>query len=294
MDADTRAKTPVGQIDGGLRIVVQMRARADEQGCRGSWAQCGSTTCRRPARPVPVVLGAGLLCTTGLLLFGELQKLEWMNGREQTRSSSMGKKVDHKSKQPCEFSHKQIKQITNNFDKALLLGSGGFGTVYKGIFENGREIAVKVLKFTSETDIKDFRKELENLRNFKHQNLVDLVGFCNESEQEVVEYDGKQVIAEKLHMALCLEFVPNGSLTKHISAECAGLNWPTRYKIIKGICDGLKHLRQGPEFLLWHLDLKPDNILLDNDMIPKIADFGLSRLLHDENTRKTINFRGSW
>ncbi|CAM0877754.1 unnamed protein product [Alopecurus aequalis] len=96
-----------------------------------------------------------------------------------------------------------------------------------------------------------------------------------------------------MHAALCFEYVHNGSLRDHISDECRGLDWHTRYKIIKGICEGLKYLREGLDFSVWHLDLKPENILLNDKMIPKIADFGLSRLLCEENTRKTINTFGT-
>ncbi|KAM0849892.1 hypothetical protein ACQ4PT_053439 [Festuca glaucescens] len=203
----------------------------------------------------------------------------------------MGKKVDHKSDQLCEYTYEQIKQITNNFNKAQLLGTGGFGTVYKGICEDKRVIAVKVLKNTTAIDSKDFQNEFENLSRFKHQNVVELVGFCNESHKVEAEFEGNPVIAEEIHRVLCFEYVCNGDLTKYISAdECSGHNWQFRYRIIKGVCDGLQFLRHG---LLWHLDLKPDNILLDENMIPKIADFGLSRLVCDESTRKTMNVSGT-
>jgi serine/threonine protein kinase len=78
-----------------------------------------------------------------------------------------------------------------------------------------------------------------------------------------------------------------------LADESKGLNWPERYKIIRGICEGLKYLHAGLEFPIMHFDLKPDNILLDQEMVPKIADFGLSRLFGEENTRRTITALGT-
>uniref|UniRef100_A0ACD5WRH4 Uncharacterized protein n=1 Tax=Avena sativa TaxID=4498 RepID=A0ACD5WRH4_AVESA len=143
-------------------------------------------------------------------------------------------------------------------------------------------------------DGKEFLKEFRNLRGLKHQNVVELVGFCNESKEVVAEYEGKQVVATQIHTALCFEYVRNGSLRKHISDEYTWLNWLTRFNIIKGICQGLKYLREGLKSPVMHLDLKPDNILLDQAMVPKIADFGLSRLFGEENTIKTISSVGTF
>uniref|UniRef100_A0ACD5U3G9 Uncharacterized protein n=1 Tax=Avena sativa TaxID=4498 RepID=A0ACD5U3G9_AVESA len=195
--------------------------------------------------------------------------------------------------EPSKLPYKLIKQITNDFGKERILGSGGFGTVYKGVHENRGEIAVKVLHNISGLDDQEFHKEFDNLRGLKHPNIVELVGFCSESEEELAVFEGKQVTAERLRMALCFEYVHNGSLSKIISDEKTGLTWHTRYKIIKGICEGLKYLREGLEYPIMHFDLKPDNILLTKSMVPKIADFGLSKLFGQENTRKTMSSAGT-
>nr|XP_051222642.1 cysteine-rich receptor-like protein kinase 40 [Lolium perenne] len=196
--------------------------------------------------------------------------------------------------EPSNLPYKLLKQITNDFDKERILGSGSFGTVYKGVHENHGEIAVKVLHKITGLDDKEFHKEFDNLRGLKHPNVVELVGFCNESEEELVLFEGKQVTAERLRLALCFEYVQNGSLKKLITDENTGFTWQTRYRIIKGICEGLKYLREGLESPIMHFDLKPDNILLDKSMVPKIADFGLAKLFGEENTRKTMSPAGTW
>jgi coatomer subunit beta' len=89
----------------------------------------------------------------------------------------------------------------------------------QGTCENGEQIAVKVLMNMSGIDNKEFQKEFENLKRLKHQNVVELVGFCNEAEKVIVEHKGKQVVADKMHTALCFEFVCNGSLANHISGN---------------------------------------------------------------------------
>ncbi|KAL6599884.1 hypothetical protein ACP70R_045535 [Stipagrostis hirtigluma subsp. patula] len=183
---------------------------------------------------------------------------------------SMGLKSENENKMDGEFSrHKRLKitlqdcspepdhlpleylrEITNNFSDEHLLGRGGFGNVYKGVAQNGDLIAVKKLMST-----------MPGIRDRQ---------FENESER-----------------LLCLEYLPKGSLREHLSDESSGLDWNTRYKIIEGICYGLHYLHTEwkANTPIIHMDLKPPNILLDDNMVPKIADFGLSRLFGEEQTR---------
>ncbi|CAN6361268.1 unnamed protein product, partial [Urochloa humidicola] len=113
-----------------------------------------------------------------------------------------------------------------------------------------------------------------------HPNVVQLVGYCSETEEKLVLHNGKYVYAEKSERLLCLEYLRKGSLCNHVSDASSGLDWDTRYKIIEGICNGLHYLHEEwqPSTPIIHRDLKPANILLDDNMVPKIADFGLSRL----------------
>jgi len=186
------------------------------------------------------------------------------------------------------LSLKYLREITNDFSNERLLGQGGFGRVYKGVLANGDTIAVKKLTWTmSGLQDKQYENEASHLMRLKHQNIVQLVGYCSETEKELVLHNGKYVYAEKSERLLCLEYLPNGSLCKHLSDASSGLDWDTRYKIIRGICYGLHYLHEEwqPGTPIIHMDLKPANILLDDNMVPKIADFGLSRLFGEQQTR---------
>ncbi|CAM0878532.1 unnamed protein product [Alopecurus aequalis] len=203
---------------------------------------------------------------------------------------------EHTGDEPSKQPYQLIKQITNDFHESRILGKGGFGTVYKGVYDDGREIAVKVLHNTitsGRLPDKEFQKEFDNLRKLKHPNIIKLVGFCNETEQQLLVVHGEKVPVDCLHMALCFDYAHNGSLQKRISDPNTRCDWHTSYRIIKGICQGLQYLHEGLESPIIHLDLKPHNILLDKNMTPTIADFGISRLFGQENTKQTLTNVGT-
>ncbi|CAM0948559.1 unnamed protein product [Alopecurus aequalis] len=135
--------------------------------------------------------------------------------------------------------------------------------------------------------------EYNNIAILDHKNVVRLVGYCHETQKECIQYNGRMVFAEKTKRALCFEYMENGSLDKFISDEYDGHDWPTRYAIIKGICEGLEYLHEKLESPMYHLDLKPANVLLDKNMTPKIADFGLSRLFGGDKTQMTKSAIGT-
>ncbi|KAM0924030.1 hypothetical protein ACQ4PT_005153 [Festuca glaucescens] len=167
----------------------------------------------------------------------------------------------------------------------MVLGEGGYGVVYKGILRSGKIIAVKKL-FEMRLREATYQKEVGYLMTIKHQNIVRLIGYCAESSWKAIEeptWSGKYVLAEMPKRFLCFEYISNKSLDKHISDESLGLEWSMRYEIIKGICNGLHFLHDQCRIV--HLDLKPENILMDPTMTPKIADFGLSRIFGEKQTR---------
>ncbi|XP_066359488.1 cysteine-rich receptor-like protein kinase 44 isoform X2 [Miscanthus floridulus] len=180
-----------------------------------------------------------------------------------------------------------LEEITDGFSEERLLGTGAYGKVYKGIHKNGDEVAVKMV---TDYDLDDWDfKELRNQMMLDHPNIVRVVAYCDETECKRIKYKGRYVIADLRHRALCLEYMHNGSLRKHLSDECDGLDWHTRYKIIKGTSEGLQYLHEGYTIPVYHMDLKPDNILLDRNMVPKLADFGLSPFGRDGSIRMSIS-----
>ncbi|KAJ3684244.1 hypothetical protein LUZ61_013408 [Rhynchospora tenuis] len=175
------------------------------------------------------------------------------------------------------FNFTILKVATDDFSDMHKLGNGGFGSVYKGILPDGREIAVKRLAGGSDQGITEFKNEVDFLAKLKHKNLVQLLGCCITNQEKV----------------LCYEYLPNGSLDKILFAKDASrraeLCWKLRYKIIEGICHGLHYLHEESRLKIIHRDLKVSNILLDKDMNPKIADFGLARFFEEEETHKDTN-----
>ncbi|KAM5564604.1 putative receptor-like protein kinase [Rosa sericea] len=178
---------------------------------------------------------------------------------------------DEMSTEALQFEFDSIRVATNNFSEANTLGRGGFGAVYKGRLWNEEDIAVKRLsKDSAQGDI-EFKNEVILVAKLQHRNLVRLLGFCLERNERLLVY----------------EFVPNASLDHFIfdPVKRADLNWETRYKIIVGIGRGLLYLHEDSRLRIIHRDLKASNILLDAELNPKIADFGMARLFSIDQTQ---------
>lgn len=210
---------------------------------------------------------------------------------DRTARSDLEQMLVDETAEPKALPLSLLKDITDDFSDDQEIGRDGFAVVYKGTIGD-RAVTVKRLSDTN-NDETQLRRVVQGLMQVKHKNLVRFLGYCVDTQGCMPTYNGQHFMEDVHRRFLCFEHIPKGSLDKYITDTYR--EWGTCYKIIKGICEGAQHLHENHITLL---DLKPANILLDHDMSPKIADFGLSRLF-DENqnwditrrTLKTIPYR---
>ncbi|PHU01994.1 putative receptor-like protein kinase [Capsicum chinense] len=227
------------------------------------------------------VIVAGIL----ILLFFFKTKISWHKCLSLWESKAEDhRKIEaflsyHGSYAPKRYNYSEVKKITSRFKNKL--GQGGYGNVYKGSLCNGSHVALKVLNGLKGNGEK-FINEVASVIRTSHVNIVSLVGFCFEGRKRALVY----------------EFMPNGSLEKFIyeerSENVRQLGWPTLYKIALGIARGLEYLHRGCTTRILHFDIKPHNILLDEDFCPKISDFGLAKLcVKKESILSMLGARGT-
>ncbi|XP_047057786.1 uncharacterized protein LOC124664274 [Lolium rigidum] len=183
------------------------------------------------------------------------------------------------SEEPVKLSYPTIEIITEDFSEEI--GRGGFGVVYLGYLPSGK-IAVKKLSNAQDYDDKLFSDEINCLIRAKHRNIVRFLGYCAVTQLDLVKYGGKHVLADVRQRILCFEYVPNGNLYQYLKEKPNKNEWQMRYRLVKEIAAGLHCLH---EERINHLDMKPENILLDSQMRPKITDFGLSRFFDEGQSR---------
>ena len=174
--------------------------------------------------------------------------------------------VDHRM-----ISYQELCRGTNNFCESNLLGTGGFGFVYKGILSDGTIVAVKVLNQQLEGAFRSFDAECKVLRSIRHRNLVKVISTCSNPE----------------FRALVLQYMSNGSLERWLYSHNYCLNLVQRVSIMMDVALALEYLHNGRSESVVHCDLKPSNILLDEDVVAHVGDFGIAKILAENDTTQT-------
>ncbi|XP_072966500.1 G-type lectin S-receptor-like serine/threonine-protein kinase B120 isoform X2 [Typha angustifolia] len=180
------------------------------------------------------------------------------------------------------LSFDSLVAATDKFSHMNFLGEGGFGPVYKGMLPEGKEVAVKRLSRNSGQGMEEFKNEVILIAKLQHRNLVRLLGCCIQGKEKILIY----------------EYMPNKSLNAFLfdPTKKEKLDWKTRYSIIEGIARGLLYLHRDSRLRVIHRDLKVSNILLDEEMNPKISDFGLARIFgsddNETNTKRVVGTYG--
>ncbi|XP_057796857.1 probable LRR receptor-like serine/threonine-protein kinase At3g47570 [Salvia miltiorrhiza] len=174
---------------------------------------------------------------------------------------------------PERISYYELLQATEQFNESNLLGSGSSCSVYRGILTNGNDIAVKVFNMQLEGISRRFDVECEVLRSIRHRNLTSVISSCSNEEFK----------------ALVLEYMPKGNLEKWLYSHNYCLNLMERLNIMIDVASALEYLHHGYSYPIVHSDLKPSNVLLDEDMVAHLSDFGIAKLLCDGDSSVLTN-----
>ncbi|KAL3715996.1 hypothetical protein ACJRO7_007716 [Eucalyptus globulus] len=180
---------------------------------------------------------------------------------------------------PHRFKFKDLYIATKGFREQELLGTGGFGRVYRGILPASKiEIAVKRVSHESRQGMREFIAEIVSIGRLRHRNIVSLLGYCRRKGELLLVYD----------------YMPNGSLDKYLHNQPkVTLNWRQRFRVIKGVASGLLYLHEGWEQVVIHRDIKASNILLDAELNGRLGDFGLARLYDHGTDPQTTHVVGT-
>ncbi|KAK6135141.1 hypothetical protein DH2020_031132 [Rehmannia glutinosa] len=268
-----------GYEDPGSTLFVKVDSNGSSTGDGGKRRDAdssdGLSSKKGKVLVLPIVLGM-------TVLIGLLACLLYMNVH---RKRILKRALENSlivSGAPISFSYRDLQYKTSNFSQ--LLGTGGFGSVYKGSLSDGTLIAVKKLDRVLPHGEKEFITEVNTISSMHHMNLVRLCGYCSEGSQRLLVY----------------EFMKNGSLDKWIFPPYGSrephdrlLDWSTRFQVAVGTAQGIAYFHEQCRNRIIHCDIKPENILLDENFCPKVSDFGLAKLMGREASHVVTMVRGT-
>ncbi|KAL7141798.1 hypothetical protein ABFS83_08G078000 [Erythranthe nasuta] len=228
------------------------------------------------SRNVIATISIAIVCLLNIIAHKFREIWEARNIVEENKPSARAEQLCRR------FSLTEVQLATRNFSSGLLIGRGGFGKVYKGLIDNGQVfVAVKRSKPNSHQGAHEFLTEIETLSELRHVNLVSLIGYCNDHGEMILVYD----------------YMAGGTLSDQLyklergGYSCSPLTWKQRLDICIGACRGLDYLHTGNGVI--HRDVKPSNILLDENLVAKISDFGLAKT-EDNSSHISTKVKGTY
>lgn len=259
-------------------------SRADVATCLFNIVDNGSKGESKYAKYIYSSVGAALvlLAAVGLLLFVYHRRRKRKIAKQKREVELSKEKLGKANSNLTWYTLDEMKRFTNNFARTNIVGTGGFGNVYKGTLADGTEIAVKRFKNCSPAGDDEFFHEIEMISTVKHRNLVPLRGCCVDKtdlagHQRIIVYD----------------YMPNGNLSDHLFSRKTDMDWPRRQNIAIGIVRGLAYLHQEIQPAIIHRDIKPSNVLLDANWNARVADFGLAKFTPEGATHVSTRVAGT-